>query len=79
MCQLSGISKAGTKLNRTRTVDSRLFSTHYSSELNLEHVLLKGGGLLLSPVTVFSQQLPLTSFCVGCEMRRHRECFHKGQ
>lgn len=80
MCQLSGVSKAGTKLNRSRAVDNRLFSTHYSSELNPEHVLLKRG-LLLSPVTVFSQQLPPMSFDMGCGMRRprHRECFHKGQ
>lgn len=54
MCQLSGISKTGTKLNRARTVDSRLFSTHYSSELNLEHVLLKGGTLAFSCDSILS-------------------------
>lgn len=50
MCQLSGISKAGTKQNSTRIVDGYLFSTDYSlsTQLNLEHVVLNGGiGFLL--------------------------------
>lgn len=32
MCQLSGISKAGTKQNSTRIVDCSYFSTGLSSE-----------------------------------------------
>lgn len=32
MCQLSGVSKAGTKQNSTRTVDCCLFSTRSSFE-----------------------------------------------
>lgn len=45
MCQLSGISKAGTKQNSTRIVDGYLFSTDYSlsTQLNLEYVVLNGG------------------------------------
>lgn len=55
MCQLSGISKTGTKQNSTRIVDGYLFSTDYalSTQLNLEHVVLNGGHWL-STVTVFS-------------------------
>lgn len=55
MCQLSGISKTGTKQNSTRIVDGYLFSTDYalSTHLNLEHVVLNGGHWL-STVTVFS-------------------------
>lgn len=47
MCQLSGISKTGTKQNSTRIVDGYLFSTDYalSTQLNLEHVVLNGGAL----------------------------------
>lgn len=69
MCQLSGISKAGTKQKSTRIVDGYLFSTDYSlsTQLNLEHVVLNGGHWL-STVTVFSQQLPPSAFCVGCGM-----------
>lgn len=49
MCQLSGISKAGTKQSSTRIVNGA-FLAEYSlnTQLNLEHVVLKGGsGFLL--------------------------------
>lgn len=81
MCQLSGISKTGTKQNSTRIVDGYLFSTDYalSTQLNLEHVVLNGGHWL-STVTVFSQQLPPSAFCVGCGIIIPEcGCSHKGQ
>lgn len=50
-----------------------------STQLNLEHVVLNGGHWL-STVTVFSQQLPPSAFCVGYGIIMPEcGCFHKGQ
>lgn len=81
MCQLSGISKAGTKQNSTRIVDGCLFSTDYSlsTQLNLEHVVLKGvfaffcDSILSATASKF--------FLRGLWNNNTRQwgCFHKGQ
>lgn len=80
MCQLSGIPKAGTNLNSTRAADSRLFSTYYSSELHLEHVLLKGGALAFFCDSDLSTTTSDFFLCrLWNENNQYRGCFHKGQ
>lgn len=84
MCQLSGISKAGTKQNSTRIVDYCFFNTDLSSECIAKSRICgfeRQDFFVSFCHNVFSVFLSHGSFCRVCGVIRpcNQEYSHKGQ